>query len=329
MKARPDTVRTILSLAWPAAASFLLNNAYRINDQYWLQGLGEPAQAAVGASMFALIMSFALAFLAAGGALSLVARATGSGNEERMHDVIRHTLVLAVGFGAAVAAASTVFVEPLVQLLGLRDIAATHADAYLSTLFGGAWIMYLVPALDNTFIGRGRTWIPMLLNVLAITLNFFANPLLIYGTSASEALAGWWCADLIAAAAAPLGLDGLGMSGAALATVGSRSVTVVLGLVILRFGFGTRLVPRGLPVLARFRELLSVSGPASVSIALYAGVYWALLALVLSKLSTAAIAALGIGFQVFEGISYPIFLGLGMACASLVGQRLGAHDPDG
>ncbi|MHC4262554.1 MAG: MATE family efflux transporter [Planctomycetota bacterium] len=323
------TTRTILQLAWPAAASFLLNNAYRINDQFWLQGLGEPAQAAVGAAMFVLIMSFALAFLAAGGALSLVARAVGAGDTERMHDVIRHTLLLAVGFGSAVTLGSFVVVDPLVSLIGLEGVAAENGSAYLGTLFGGAWIMYLVPALDNVFIGRGRTWIPMALNVVAIALNFVANPLLIYGRGAAEALPGWWMADLITTTSEWLGIEGYGMHGAALATVGSRATTIVMGLAILRFGFGTRLLPKGPPVLARFRELLSVSAPASVSIALYAGVYWLLLGLVLARQPLAAIAALGIGFQVFEGISYPLFLGLGMACASLVGRHLGAHDPDG
>jgi Na+-driven multidrug efflux pump len=169
----------------------------------------------------------------------------------------------------------------------------------------------------------------MVLNVIAIALNFVANPLLIYGAGAVEALPGWWLAPAIANTAATLGIEGHGMAGAAWATVGSRSVTVLLGLAILRFGFGARLWPAGAPVAARVRELLSVSAPTSLSIALYAGVYWLLLGLVLSELPLAAVAALGIGFQVFEGVSYPLFLGISMAGASLVGRRLGARDPEG
>ena len=50
--------RDILRLAWPSVLSFVLNNAYRINDQYWVQGLGTEAQAALGSTIFVLIMNF-------------------------------------------------------------------------------------------------------------------------------------------------------------------------------------------------------------------------------------------------------------------------------
>lgn len=321
--------REILRLAWPAAASFTLNNFYRINDQFWIQGLGEGAQAAVGASMFALIMSFALAFLGAGGALSLVARAVGAGDEQRMHAVIRHTLLLSLTLGGAVSIASTAIVEPLVGWIGLSGDSARFGREYLGVLLGGAALMYLVPALDNVFIGRGRTRIPMALNVLAISINFVANPLLIYGTGAVEALPDWPIARVLSSVAGALGIEGMGMAGAAWATLASRAVAVAVGLVILSWGFGTRLVPRGPARLSLMRELTAVSAPASLSIALYAGVYWLLLGLVLSRQPLAAVAGLGIGFQVFEGLSYPIFLGIGMATASLVGQRLGARDAPG
>jgi Na+-driven multidrug efflux pump len=58
-------------------------------------------------------------------------------------------------------------------------------------------------------------------------------------------------------------------------------------------------------------------------------VYWLLLALVISPLGDEALAGLGIGFQVFEGLSFPCFLGVAMAGASLVGHSVGAQDPEG
>ena len=59
--------KVVLALAWPATLSFLLNNSYRINDQFWIQGLGAEAQAAIGAMMFVAIMTFALYYFSAGG----------------------------------------------------------------------------------------------------------------------------------------------------------------------------------------------------------------------------------------------------------------------
>ena len=63
MSAVPSRVRELLLLSWPTVLSYILNNAYRINDQFWIQGLGGTAQAAVGAVFFAQILVFALVFL--------------------------------------------------------------------------------------------------------------------------------------------------------------------------------------------------------------------------------------------------------------------------
>ena len=165
-------VGTVLRLAWPVAVAFLLNNAYRINDQFWIQGLGEPAQSAVGASMFVFIMSFAVAFLAAGGALALVARAKGAEDEERFRTVSRHSVALALALGAGAALIVPPLLPSIVRLLGLEGETAANAVEYMRVLFYGCVVLYLVPTLDDIFIGRGRTWLPMALNVLAIAINF-------------------------------------------------------------------------------------------------------------------------------------------------------------
>ena len=324
---RPATAkRTLLALAWPAAFSYLLTNAYRINDQFWIQGLGEAAQSATGAAMFVLIMNFSVAFLSAGGALSMVARAVGAGDGARVHTVTRHALGLSVTLGATLTVLGPLIVPYLVDLLGLDGQTAAYAREYLTTMYWLAVPLFLVPVLDNVFIGRGHTRIPMLLQGVAIGLNFLLNPLLIYGADVERTM-GWVPgADELAGIAAALGLEGMGMRGAALATGLSRGLAAGLGLVLLRVLFDTRLARPPRPEFVLVRRMLSISAPISLSIAMYAGVYWVLLAVVFEGLPDSARAGLGIGFQVFEGVSYPLFLGLSMACASLVGRTLGAGD---
>ena len=62
----------------------------------------------------------------------------------------------------------------------------TNAVEYMRVMFYGCVVLYLVPTLDDIFIARGRTWLPMALNVLAIGVNFVLNPLLIYGNEVAE-----------------------------------------------------------------------------------------------------------------------------------------------
>ncbi|QDU68262.1 MATE family efflux transporter [Engelhardtia mirabilis] len=322
----PVPVREVLRYAWPVAIAFLLNNAYRINDQYWIQGLGESAQSAVGTSMFVFIMSFAVAFLAAGGALALGARAKGAGDETRFVRVARHTLALALFLGTAAALIVPPALPWIVDLLSLEGATATSAEQYMRVLFLGCAVLYLVPTLDDIFIARGRVWIPMGLNVIAIAVNFLLNPLLIYGSHAAEVMPGAPLVGLVARVGAALELEGMGIAGAGYATVASRVVSVLVGLALLRSLFAVPLRPRFAADFALLREIVRVSLPASLSIALYAGVYWTMFALVVAELPDAVKAGLGIGFQVFEGIAFPCFLGVGMAAASLVGQALGAGD---
>ena len=62
----------------------------------------------------------------------------------------------------------------------------------------------------------------------------------------------------------------------------------------------------------------------ALGVAAYAGVYWAMLRTSISPLGPEINAALGIGFSALEGITWPIFHGLSIAVASLVGRYLGA-----
>jgi MATE family multidrug resistance protein len=69
-----------------------------------------------------------------------------------------------------------------------------------------------------------------------------------------------------------------------------------------------------------------VAAPNALSIAVYAGVYWGLQGLVIAALGDAVRAGLGVGFQVFEGLSYPCYVGISLAAASQIGRAIGRRD---
>jgi len=330
-EARRGPTAEVLRLAWPAFLSYLLNSTYRINDQFWIQGLGPAAQGAIGAMTFVAIMAFALFFLSAGGTLALVARHEGAGEAKERDRVSRHAILLALTLGGLLMVAGPPLIPWIMGLLDLSGPLANHASHYLDGFFLVSPAMVLILAIDHTFIGRGRTLIPMLLQVVAVACNFVLNPILIYGEGmlAEIETAGMLLLpgiEAVAALADALGVEGRGLEGAALATGISRGVAGVLGLVILARGFGMRLWPERPPSAALAWRMIKIATPVSWSIAVYAGVYWALFALVLDQLAEEVKAGLGIGFQVFEGLAFPAYLGIGLAGSSLVGRSLGARD---
>jgi len=323
----------VLSLAWPATLSFLLNNTYRINDQFWIQGLGPAAQGAIGAMMFVAIMAFSVFYLCAGGTLALVARNEGAGNGEERDRVGRHAILMAAVLGVLMMIVGPPLIPWVLKLQGLSGEVAIHAASYLEGFFGIAPAMVLILAIDHIFIGRGQTMIPMLLQLVAVGCNFVLNPILIYGKGLMPAIeeAGMLHfpgLEIAAAIAEGLDIEAQGLGGAALATGLSRMVAGSLGLVILRYGYQMKLWFHRRPSLELMGRMAKISLPVSWSIAVYSGVYWALYGLVLDDLAEEVKAGLSIGFQVFEGLAFPTYLGIGMAGSSLVGRSLGARDPD-
>ena len=298
----------VLRLAWPTVLSFVLNNGFRINDQYWVKGLGGAAHAAIGASTILLILNFAVIFLAVGGSVPLVARATGANDDNERDDVIRHTFVLALLIAVALGVLGYLFTPHMTRAFRVAPDVAPLMTSYMRTIY--IWILPLVlaPILDNLFIAMGNTKVPMVLQALAVSANLVLNPLLIYGFGEFE---------------------GMGIAGAAVGTGLSRALTSVLGMFLLLRLYRVRLFHGASVRIARLWSVFCQGLPIALSIGVYAGVYAGLFALIIGDLGQDVAAGFGIGFNAFESVSYPFVLGVAMAGASLVGRNLGAKQVDG
>lgn len=299
----PAGVGDLLRLAWPSVLSFVCNSAYRVNDQFWVQDLGPQAHAALGPSTFLMILNFSVFFLAISGSMTFVARATGAGDAAERDRVIRHGLVLAAAVAGMLGAAGAGAVPWITAGLGLEGITRELARDYLGTIYALTLPLALAPLVETFFIAMGNTRVPLLLQVVAVTGNFVLNPILIYGLGP---------------------IPGSGMAGAALATCLSRAISATLGLVLLSRLYGVRYFGERSIAPRRLAQMLAVGLPSSVSITVYAFVYFALIRTVLAPLGDAVLGGLGIGFNAFEGIAFPFFLGVAIAGSSLVGRNLGA-----
>lgn len=293
----PLSTRTLLQLAVPSAAFTVLTNGYRVVDQYFIQGVSTASQAAIGSSVFVLIFFFATFELVAAGTGPLVARATGAGDPQRRQRIIGTSLAGALVVTVVVMTAGVLGAELIASSLGLSGDAASECARYLRTLSWTILPLVLTPVIDQSFLAMGNARTPMLLHGISLALNIVLTPLLIHGA-------------------------GLGIVGAALASNGSRACATGLGLVFL-FRI-TGVSPRQVRITPELRSVLRVGAPMALGVAAYAGVYWAMLRTSISPLGPEINAALGIGFSALEGITWPIFHGLSIAVASLVGRYLGA-----
>ena len=161
--------------------------------------------------------------------------------------------------------------------------------------------MAIGPVIDAALIGMGNTVLPLILQTVVLCINACLTYIFIFYLE--------W-----------------GVAGAALGTTIAQACGVIAGLWFLvrmtglrrkHFGFG--------PLVAKITR---IGAPLAMGTAMYALVYWALLATSVSKMGPEVNAALGIGFSGLEAMSWPLYMGVSIAVSSVVGRTLGAGRPD-
>jgi putative MATE family efflux protein len=291
--------KSLIYLTFPAALSAMLNNAYRVIDQYAVQWLGVDAQAAIASCTFVLIAFFAFYSIFSAGAIALVSRAVGSSDVSEQRRLIGSALTASLLAGLIILSVSGALAPWTVRSLGLRFDLAVQAETYLRWHALFCLPQAVMPTLDAVFIAYGRTKVVLMLQITSSALNFVLNPVFIY-------------------------VFKLGIGGAAMATGISEGIAVIIGLALLpKITNVDKLI---LQVNAPVIRIIKIGLPMCWGTLVFAGVYWALLRWVISPLGPAVNAALGIGFSVLEGFTWPVFWGFSMGIASIVGRCLGAGE---
>lgn len=195
------------------------------------------------------------------------------------------------------------------ELMGHIPAQVELESTYARVLIYGAIFLILRNAISGFFLGIGRTRIVMLSNMVAMIVNVPINYVLIFGA---------------------LGFPKLGIVGAAIGTVaGSGTAFLILLIAYFRRSvdeeFGTRAalrVDRNI-----FRRLVKFGTPAGIEILLNVTAFNIFVQLMHSYGPEVA-AATTITFN-WDIVAFVPMLGLGIATTAVVGQYIGAKDPEG
>ncbi|MEV4091952.1 MATE family efflux transporter [Streptosporangium saharense] len=236
-------------------------------DLFWVSGLGGPAVAAVTVATTTEHLALGIVLAVGTGTTIVVGRRDG---RQPLTPVIRTAWLLWAVVSLAVTVPGVLAREPLAALF--TDDAATAAltaDFYLVSL-AGLPVFYAQTLTDGIFKGRGDTTTPMRVALLCNALVIVLDPLFIYSF-------------------------GLGVQGAAWATVLARAATLTLSLTLL-----VRRTPRDTrqgPNRRDAAEILGAGLPLSGDFLARALVGMAMVGVV-GGLGVAALAGYGIGMKI-------------------------------
>ena len=302
-----DVGRPLFYLSLPIVVTNLLQTAYNLADTFWI---GQYSTNALAAISFAFPMVFLIISLGMGLAVAgsiLVAQHTGAGQEGEAEYAASQTVGFAAVAAIVLGAIAYVLVGDVLALLGASPDVLPLATAYMEIISLGIFFMFGFFVFISLMRGYGDTITPMLVMLGSVALNVVLDPFLIFG---------WWI------------FPRWGIEGAAIATVFSRGLALVVGLWIMLSGRrGVRIRPRDIvPDLHYGRRLVRIGVPASVE-GTGQAVAINLLMFIVGTFSTPVVAAFGIGVRVFSVIFLPA-IAVARGVETMAGQNIGAGKPD-
>ena len=299
--------RAILLLAIPMVLEMVLESLFAVVDVFWVARLGANAMASV-----ALTESMASLIFAVGMGLSLsttamVARRIGEKDPEAAAVAAVQAIFLGIGVSIAIGLPCWILAPTLLRLMGASPAIVAMGTGYARIYLGGCGVLILLFLNNAVFRGAGDAAIAMRLLWVSNIINLVLDPCLIFGVGP---------------------FPRLGVTGAAVATFTGRGIGVLYQFYRLlkgteRIHVLVRQIRLDAGVMLR---LLRVSAAGIIQFAI-AHSSWIGLVRIISLFGAAALAGYTVAIRIVIFAILPSW-GLSNAAATLVGQNLGAREPD-
>ena len=299
--------RAILLLAIPMVMEMVLESLFAVVDVLWVGRLGADAIATVGLTEALLSLVMAISFGLSLSTTAMVARRIGE--KDPAGAAVAGVQAIAIGLAvSAIVGIPCLFYGPdLLRVMGASPQVVAVGSGYARIALGGSAALMLLFLNNAIFRGAGDAAIAMRLLWVSNIINFILDPCLIFGFGP---------------------FPKLGVTGAALATFTGRSIGVLYQFYrLLRGTERIRILRSQIRVNLRvLLRLLRVSLTGILQF-LIAHTSWIGLVRIVSIFGSAALAGYTIAIRILIFIILPSW-GLSNAAATLVGQNLGAKQPE-
>jgi putative MATE family efflux protein len=299
--------KAIFLLAVPMVLEVVLESVFAVVDIYFVSKISTNAVAIVGLTETMITLVYSMAIGISMAATAMVARRIGEKNKEGAAIAAVQAMIIGASISAIIALVGYFQAESLLELMGADPDMIAEGVGYTKIIFASNIVITFLFLLNGIFRGAGSAAVAMRSLWLANGLNIVLDPIFIFGIGT---------------------FSGYGIEGAAIATFIGRGIGVLYQLWILFKGGASvqlnwSLIRIDMDVLTTLVKV-SLGGIGQYIIN---SASWIFLARLVAKFGAEALAGYTIAIRIIIFTIMPSW-GVGNAAATLVGQNLGAQQPD-
>jgi putative MATE family efflux protein len=299
--------RAIFLLSIPMILETMMESLFSVVDAFFVGRIGMREVAAVGITETVLTLIYSLAIGLSAGVTAMVSRRIGEGDQEQASRTAAQSITLGVLLSLAIGLPGWFWAKSALGFMSDDAALVESGYKYARILFAFNLPILLLWMLNGAFRAAGNPAIAMRSLWLANGINLILDPLLIFGLGPIPAM---------------------GIEGAAIATTIGRSAGVIYQLSQFRKGRGQLSLKAAyfIPDFVLIGRLIKLSIGSTLQF-LIASASWIFMIYIIAKLGTAITAGYTFAIRIVIFTILPSW-GMANAAATLVGQNLGANQPD-
>lgn len=298
--------KLLYTLAVPTIIGQLVNLLYNVIDRIFIGRManGDIAMAGVGVAMPIILLVSAFAMLFAAGGAPLSAIEMGKQDNDKAEEIMSNCFSMLISGGIILTILFLVFKEPILWAFGASNATIGYGLDYLSIYLIGTIFVQISLGMNLFINTQGFTKIGMFTVIIGAIINIVLDPILIFGF-------------------------GMGVKGAALATIISQGISAIF---VLKFLFGKKSI---LKIRKKYLKLNKKLALSIVALGVAPFIMQATESLVLVSLNNQllkyggdlAVGAMTIMSSIMQVIMMPL-MGLTQGAQPIISYNFGAKEMD-